>query len=417
MATFKFFDGNLGFYGYNELAAYAVVQRTATSTTLDWRTSLGALDPEHYAAHVTLTYTGYSSYVVEEGVNAGQTRVTGGTLTGISYTDAAGKSLLEVTNLNLSLSTFMATLARSDSFGTWAMITRAGGTINGSASAAGTNHDGTGDSIESTMGNDTVFAWAGDDFVRDRGGADSYSGGGGFDTLSYDGWSATPWLATSGITVNQALGEVRGPDGRIDKVSGFEAILGSFMDDTMRGNFLNNKFEGGAGADYFDGRGGRDTVSYADDAGWGGTDGVRVNLAANRVRDGFGFIDKIYSIETVIGTAQRDVFFDNRADNYLDGGAGNDLIHCGGGNDTAHGGSGADIFYFDGNFGDDFIDDFLLEDADKFCISGASDFSQLVLEDVFNEDGDALVITFNGNSVTVLNNSTSIIHAEDFIFL
>ncbi len=247
---------------------------------MDWNTGLGTLDPTHFAAHVTLTYSGYDSYVIDDGVNSGETRVLAGALTGVTYSDAAGNTLLDLSNLSVRLPVFMAALARGDSFGTWQMLNHAATTtITGSGSAAGPGHATSGDVIETTTGNDTVMALGGDDFVQDRGGADAYYGGSGFDTLSYEGWNFSPWAFGTGISVNQLLGTVRGPDGQIDTISGFEDISGTMFGDAMRGNNMANRFEGGAGADYFDGCGGRDTVSYASDAGWGGTDGIRVNLA------------------------------------------------------------------------------------------------------------------------------------------
>lgn len=416
MSTVKYYDGNLGFYGYDQLASYTVASRSATSTVLDWNTGLGTLDPTHFAAHVTLTYSGYTSYVVEDGPDAGQTRVTGGALTEVSYTDAAGNMLLDIANLSVRLPVFMATLARGDSFGAWQMIVQSGATITGSSSAAGPGHAGTGDVIDTMVGNDTVMALGGDDFVKDRGGADSYAGGTGFDTLAYDGWNFTPWAATVGLYVDQLRGTVRGPDGMVDTISGFEDITGTFLNDTMKGNAAANKFEGGAANDNFDGRGGRDTVSYARDAEWGGTDGIRVNLAAGTVRDGFGTLDKVANVESIIGTAVRDTFFDNGADNFFDGGGGNDTMHFGNGNDTGHGGSGADTFIFDGNFSDDAIDDFDSGEGDKIRISLATNFLQFSMTNIITDDGPAVLVSFGFNSITILGHTVAEMHASDFLF-
>lgn len=416
MSTFKFFDGNLGFYGYDQLASYTVTSRSATSMVLDWNTALGALDPTRSAAHITLSYSGYTSYVVEDGPDAGQTRVTGGALTGILYTDATGDTLLDISNLSVRLPIFLATLARGDSFGAWQMIVQSGATITGSSSAAGPGHPGNGDVIDTTMGNDTVTALGGDDFVKDRGGADSYAGGSGFDTLAYDAWNFKPWAVTSGISVDQLRGTVRGPDGLTDTIAGFEDITGTFMSDTMKGHSGANQFEGGAGNDTIDGRGGRDTVSYARDAEWGGTDGIRVNLATGNVRDGFGMTDKLFNVESIVGTAVRDVFFDNSADNFFDAGAGNDTLHLGYGNDTGHGGNGADTFIFDGNFSDDTIDDFDAAEGDKIRISLASNMLQISLVNISTDDGQAVLVSYGTNSITILGHTVADMHGSDFVF-
>ena len=311
MAAFKFFEGNLGFYGYGDLANYSVTATDATHMTLAWTPAKGALDPTQDAAQVMLTYTGLQSYVVEDGPNAGETRVTAGTLTGVHYSNATGGDMLDISGISVRLPVFLNALARGDSFGAWQMLTHVGNaTITGSNSAAGPGHVGSGDVVDTTAGNDIVSALGGDDFIKDHGGADSYFGGAGFDTLTYDAWNFTPWAMAGGIVVDQLRGTVKGPDGLVDKINSFENIIGTTLNDTMRGNGQANQFEGGAGADLIDGRGGFDTVSYALDAGWGGTDGIKVNLAAHTVRDGFGFVDHLYNVERIIGTAMRDVFFD-----------------------------------------------------------------------------------------------------------
>lgn len=414
MSQFKFRDGNLGFYAYDRLGDYTVASQTGDTMVLDWNTGLGTLDPTR-AAHVTLTYAGCQSYVVEDGPDAGALRVTGGTLTGITYTDAAGNALLEISKLTLRLPTFLSVLDRGDGFAAWKMVTQGAAVITGSNSAAGAGHAGTGDVIDTTAGNDTVAAMGGDDFVQDRGGADRYAGGMGFDTLSYAGWNYTPWAFSQGIVADQLLGTVKGPDGATDTVSGFEDIARTLLNDVLRGNGNANTFEGGAGADAIDGRGGRDVVSYARDADWGGTDGIRVNLAAGTVRDGFGFLDRLANVETIIGTATRDVIFDNGADNAFYGGAGNDVLHFSAGNDFGTGGAGADTFWFDGAFSDDTLADFTAGE-DRIRISAATDFAQIRLTNIATEDGPAVLVQFGANTITLEGLTAAALHAADFGF-
>lgn len=416
MAAFKFFDGNLGFYGYDKLANYVVTGRTDTVTTLDWNTGLGALDPTRFAAHISLTYSGYASYVIEDGPDAGETRVIGGTLTGVTFSDAGGNTLLDVTKLAVRLPVLMNALEHGDSYGAWQMLTQAGSTFTGANSAAGAGHAGTGDFIATTTGNDNVQASGGDDFVKDGGGADTYSGGSGFDTLAYDGWNFTPWLAKQGIVVDQLRGTVTGPDGQVDTISGFEDISGTFLGDTMKGSAGSNQFEGGSGGDTIDGRGGRDTVSYARDASWGGTDGIRANLANGNVRDGFGYVDRLLNVESIIGTAVRDTFLDNAGDNAFDGQGGNDTMHFTVGNDYGRGGLGADTFIFDGVFSDDTIGDFNAGDGDKIQISAATAFSQLQLFNITADSGPAVLVVFGASTITLEHLQMSDLHVSDFVF-
>lgn len=410
MPVMKFGEASRGFHGYGQLGSYRLVSMTEAGAVLESDPVRGSFHPGAHAARVTLGWTGMTSYTVEDGPDAGETRFVAGSLTSISYADGAGGALFEITGLALRLPAFMATLERGDSFGTWSMVNRLGSSFQGLNSAA------FGDVIDTGLGNDTVTANAGDDFVQDRGGADVYVGGLGFDTLSYEGWNFTPWALAEGIQVDMLLGTVRGPDGLTDTISGFEDLVGTLLADVMKGNASANQFEGGAGADTIDGRGGQDLVSYARDAEWGGTDGVRVDLSANTVRDGFGFVDRVRNVEKVVGTATRDTFQDSAADNWFDAGAGNDTLRLTGGNDQARGGAGADTFIFTGAFSDDVIEDFRRAEGDRVRFTEATAFAQITLVSIATDQGPAALALFGANSVTFLGLSAADLAAADFGF-
>ncbi len=413
MAKFLWMTGNLGFYGYDKLGGYLTSAMSETGMTLRYDTALGTLDPTIFAAGVQVTFADVSSYVVETGPDAGQMRVTGGTLAAISYLDAAGGTLLTVTGLNVLLPIFLATLARGDDFSAWAMVMRAGNVIIGSADASGPGHAGTGDVIDTGLGGDTVTAGGGDDYVKDKGGADNYSGGNGFDTLAYDGWYFQPWGTTRGVAADLSLGTITGPDGATDTVTGIEAITGTFRQDQFRGDGIGNKFSGLAGSDRIDGRGGFDFASYALDAGQGGTDGVKVNLTTGTARDGFGNLDRLISIEGVEGTAEDDSFTDNGANNFFNGGAGDDLLRFSGGNDVGRGGAGADVFLFKGTaYDDDTIDDFSAAEGDVVLFEAATSFAQLRLVAV----ADGVNVQFGSGAVTLLGLTLAQLSADDFGF-
>ena len=417
VAKFQFFDGNLGFFGYDKLADYNQVSHTSTSMVLDWDTSLGALDPTQFAARVVLTYSGFASYVVEDGPDAGQERVTAGNLTGVRYLDASGATLLDITKLSGGLPIFLESLARGDSFSAWQMVTHAPNNVLGSNAANGPGHPGTGDVIDTGTGMDTVIAAGGDDYIQDRGGADSYNGGTGFDTIAYDVFYYTPWLVSRGISADLVLGQITGPDGALDSVTGIDAVTGTFRSDSFKGNANANRFEGFGGNDTIDGRGGFDLVSYGREAGQGGTDGIRVNLGTGSVRDGFGNLDHLISIEGIAGTAVRDTFIDNGGDNFFDGGAGNDSFSFGDGSDTAHGGAGADRFSFHGlAFGDDTIEDFSSAQGDKINFDAATSFAQLHISTVLLDGSQAAFVQFSTSSVTLLGLTAADLHAADFGF-
>ena len=413
MARFQWMAGNLGFYGYDRLGSYVTTAFSATGMTRDYDSSLGALDPTIMAAQVSFTFANVTSYVVETGPDAGQVRVTGGTLTGITYLNATGDALLTVTGLTVLLPIFLATLERGDDFSAWSMVMRGANTILGSAGASGIGHAGTGDAIDTGTGADDVAAAGGDDYIKDKGGADIYNGGNGYDTLAYDCWYFRPQDATRGVFVDLGLGTATGPDGAIDTILGIEAVTGTFRQDQFKGDGAGNKFSGLAGADRIDGRGGFDFASYALDAGQGGTDGVKVNLTTGTGRDGFGNLDRLVSIEGVEGTAAADSFTDNGANNYFDGGAGNDILRFSGGNDSGHGGAGADVFLFKGTaYDDDTIDDFSAAEGDVVLFDAATSFGQLHLVNV----AGGVNVQFGSGAVTLLGLTLAQLSADDFGF-
>ncbi len=413
LARFQWMAGNLGFYGYDRLADYVASSVTQAGMVLQYDPALGLPDPTVVAAEVSFTFSGATSYVIESGPQAGQVRFTGGALTGITWSNALGEEMLTVTGLNILLPIFLATLERGDSFSAWAMVMRGANTLLGSAGASGLGQSGTGDAIDTGIAADVVMAAGGDDYVKDKGGADSYDGGNGYDTLAYDAWFFQPQGCVRGVAVDLVLGTATGPDGAADTIIGFEAVTGTFRQDQFRGDGIANKFSGMAGADRIDGRGGFDFASYALDATQGGTDGVRVNLATGNGRDGFGNLDRLISIEAVEGTAAADSFTDNGANNYFDGGAGNDIFRFSGGNDTGHGGAGADVFLFKGfAYDDDTIDDFSSAEGDVILFDAATSFAELRLVNV----PGGVNVQFGSGAVTLVGLTVVQLQASDFGF-
>lgn len=85
-------------------------------------------------------------------------------------------------------------------------------------------------------------------------------GGDGIDTLSYAG--STQWV-TVFLYANQAVGA----DGYGDSFASFENVRGGMANDSLLGNVLANRIEGGKGNDYLSGEGGADMLY-----GGGGSD-------------------------------------------------------------------------------------------------------------------------------------------------
>ena len=129
-----------------------------------------------------------------------------------------------------------------------------------------------------------------------------------------------------------------------------DSLVGGLGQDTLIGNDLNNRLEGGAGADVMIGGGGTD-VYVVDDAGdrvievdHGGYDRVFSSVSyilADNV-EGLTLADGAGDINGA-GNNLNNVLIGNEGRNILSGGAGNDWLH-GGNGDTFIGGEGRDTF-------------------------------------------------------------------------
>ena len=92
-------------------------------------------------------------------------------------------------------------------------------------------------------------------------GADTINGGGGIDTVSYAGSSAGVTVDLQGVVRigRVSYGYGSGGDAEGDKLLSIENIIGSDHGDTLTGNRLSNRLEGGGGADMLYGGAGDDT--------------------------------------------------------------------------------------------------------------------------------------------------------------
>ncbi len=137
--------------------------------------------------------------------------------------------------------------------------------------------------------------------------------------------------------------------GNQDKLSNIEGIRGSDFDDLLRGSDRNTYatdgyfefFEGRAGDDVIDGRGGFDYADYLT-----ALNAVNVNLATGMASDGYGTTDTLLNIEGVRGSGYNDTLTGNDSANILSGRDGNDILKGGKGADVLTGGTGKDTFVF-----------------------------------------------------------------------
>lgn len=192
--------------------------------------------------------------------------------------------------------------------------------------------------IENAIGSafdDLIFASnaRGQTISGGSGGADRLNGGPLTDTLSY---------AHNARAVIVDLSAGLAFDGAgLDTITGFEAVIGSALGDTIFATAAAERLDGGAGDDLivgsggndtvlgglgddrfvaeggtinFDGGDGVDTISYATSAA-----GITARLGSGTVIDG-GATDTIFSVENLVGTAFSDRIDGSNVTNILDGG-------------------------------------------------------------------------------------------------
>ena len=200
-------------------------------------------------------------------------------------------------------------------------------------------------SIEDVTGsgfNDTLTGDAGANLLSGGAGNDTLNGGPGDDTI--DGGTGTNTAsyadATSYVAVNlQLQGSAQDTLGAgKDTLSNIQNLTGSAFNDYLLGDANANLFDGGAGDDFLNGRGGLDTASFAS-----AVSGVTVNLGISGPQNTVGAgTETLNSIEILIGSAYNDVLSAGSTSASLQGGGGADTLVSGAGADTLDGGSGSD---------------------------------------------------------------------------
>lgn len=186
---------------------------------------------------------------------------------------------------------------------------------------------GTGNDTIQGNGVDNVLTGGdGTDFLMGRGGNDTLAGGNGVDTVSYS-------YSSLAVTVDLVAGTGVANPFDSDVISGFENIIGSGFNDTLRGDAAANNIQGGDGDDLINGRTGNDvidggngtnTISFADQ-----TSAVTLTLAnagnATATTVGGNSIT-VANITNIIGSVHDDVLTGNSSNNVIEGGNGNDTL-------------------------------------------------------------------------------------------
>jgi Ca2+-binding RTX toxin-like protein len=144
--------------------------------------------------------------------------------------------------------------------------------------------------------------------------------------------------AGAGVTVDLAEGTATGGGGN-DVVANMVQLMGSNFNDVLLGSDsdLVEQFDGLAGNDMIDGRGGIDMVRYERS-----TAGVYANLITGSAKDGFGGTDTLINIEGLRGSNYNDTLIGGNADNGIGTTDGFEFFIGGAGNDSIDGGAGYD---------------------------------------------------------------------------
>lgn len=182
----------------------------------------------------------------------------------------------------------------------------------------------TGDTAENTLSGGT-----GDDTLNpgaNAGGAvDLLDGGAGTDTASFTGYIAGVTATLAGA----ADGTASVGGGQIAALRGIENLRGGDGNDILTGDANANVIEGGVGDDTLTGGAGVDTVAFL------GATGVTIDLSIQTAQNtgvgndtitGFENVRTGSGIDTVIGDANDNIFFDGGGADTYNGGAGIDTV-------------------------------------------------------------------------------------------
>ena len=233
-----------------------------------------------------------------------------------NYSDLNSASYASSTggiNLNLSTGIVQDGMGGTDSLVNINFVT---GSVH-SDTLIGSSASNLFEQFEGGLGNDVIDGGAIDSVLQRNSNRVSYSS------------------AAGAVTVDLAAGAATGAAGN-DSLTNINHVTGGNAGDTLLGSNsrITEQFEGRAGNDTIDGRGGIDIVRYDSSTAF-----VTVNLATGVASDGLGFTDALINIEGIRGSSFNDFLTGgNIASNALEiftGNAGNDTIDGGAGYDRA----------------------------------------------------------------------------------
>jgi len=204
------------------------------------------------------------------------------------------------------------------------------------------------ENVRTGSGADNVTGDGNDNIFFDGGGADTYNGAGGTDTVDYS-------ASTSTVTVNlnTVTAQNTGTFGGNDTITNIENVVGAAaLANTLTGNASDNRLTGGSAADTMIGNAGADMIFGAagNDILLGGTSAALDDGSADTLEGGAGS-------DYLSGGQGNDILRGGDGDDSLVGGVGNTsrqfFTGVDGGDDTFDGGDGSDtaVMVYDGRLG------------------------------------------------------------------
>jgi Ca2+-binding RTX toxin-like protein len=232
------------------------------------------------------------------------------------------------------------------------------------------------ESLSASIGNDFVFAYAGDDTVLAGEGGDLVIGAEGSDVIDLGEGNDLVFSGSASDTVTGGIGE-----DTIFANQGADLVVGGEGNDTAFGGQGGDTLSGDAGLDVLFGNLGNDTVDGGDSDDW------------------------------LHGGQGADV---------LIGASGNDTLDGGVGADTLSGGVGGDMFVqVNTGGGSDVVADFHADEGDQIALSAekfdADDVSAAL--SLAHETSTGLEISLDGHKLMLAGMTAAEVQASSFVFI
>ena len=255
--------------------------------------------------------------------------------------------------------------------------------------------------IRGGSGNDSITGSSALIFEQFEGGLgnDTIDGGAITDTTGLNNNRVNYLPSWGPVAVDFLAGTAQDGMGGTDTLININQVRASNFNDTLLGSNrtdVRESFEGRAGNDSIDGRGGLDIVRY-DNAGGG----VQVNLATGLATGADG-ADTLVGIEQVRGSNFNDLITGDDGNNLLEGMSGNDNLIGGAGDDTLLGGAGSDALI--GGAGNDVLDGGAILDRINYSDLNTANYASDTVGVTVNLSG----ITGDGNSGSGVASGTDI---------